>query len=313
MKAPKLKFIVLILVAFFSITTSFAQDAKQQKEIINKLNEIHKKTFKTRDSLATIYKVIYEKIGYTNDTIIKNNLFKKIAELDVASFNNAAKELDREFGFVRQFSSNPIALDILHYKVTKLEAADKYEVFNSLFSTLSFDLQNSPKGLQLKEMLVNFKQSNIGSEAPDFEVKDIRNNKLSLSSFKNNSYVLLSFWNSTSQACSDENTYLKEVYLKYHQNGLEIVNVSIDENMEVLRKAIDFQKIDMFKNVPIISNDVPLLASYFVNSIPQKILIDKNGIIIGRWRGSNNSLKQEMNLVLSTLFKTVASSSNNVH
>lgn len=313
MKAPKLKFIVLIIVASFTLTTSYAQDAKQQKEIINKLNEIHKKTFKTRDSLATIYKVIYEKIGYTNDTIIKNNLFKKIAELDVASFNNAEKELDREFGFVRQYNSNPIALDILLYKVTKLEAANKYEVFNSLFRSLSFDLQNSTKGLQLKEMLVNFKESKIGSEAPDFEVKDIRNNKVSLSSFKNNSYVLLSFWNSTSQACSDENTYLKEVFLKHHQNGLEIVNVSIDENMEVLRKAIDFQKIEMFKNVPIISNDVPLLERYFVNSIPQKILIDKNGIIIGRWRGSNNSLKQEMNLVLSTLFKTFASSSNNVH
>ena len=312
MKANQLKYIILIIMIFFSTVTSFAQDAKQQKEIINKLNLIHKPTFKTRDSLATIYKAIYEKIGYTNDTIIKNNLFKKINELDIASAKNAEKELDKEFGFIRQFSSNPISLDILLYKVTKLEAADKYEVFNSLFGSLTFDLQNSPKGLQLKEMLVNFKKSNINSEAPDFVVKDIRNNTLSLSSFKNNNYVLLSFWNSTSQSCSDENNYLKEVYLKYHQNGLEIVNVSIDENMEVLRKAIDLQKIDMFKNIPIISNDIPLLESYFVNSIPQKILIDKNGIIIGRWRGSNNALKQEMNLVFSTLFKTVASS-NNLH
>lgn len=309
MKATQLKCIILIIVTFFFTVTSFAQDTKQQKEIINKLNQIHKPTFKTRDSLATIYKAIYEKIGYTNDTIIKNNLFKKINELDIASAKNAEKELDKEFGFIRQFPSNPISLDILLYKVTKLEAADKYDVFNSLFGSLTFDLQNSPKGLQLKEMLFNFKKSNINSEAPDFVVKDIRNNTLSLSSFKNNNYVLLSFWNSTSQACSDENNYLKEVYLKYHQNGLEIVNVSIDENMEVLRKAIDFQKIDMFKNIPIISNDTPLLESYFVNSIPQKILIDKNGIIIGQWRGSNNTLKQEMNLAFSTLFKTVASSS----
>jgi peroxiredoxin len=312
MKATQLKCIILIIVIFFSTVTSFAQDVKQQKEIINKLNIIHKSTFKTRDSLAIIYKAIYEKIGYTNDTIIKNNLFKKINELDIAAAQNAEKELDREFGFIRQFSSNPISLDILHYKITKPEAALKYEVFNSLFGSLTFDLQNSPKGLQLKEMLVNFKKSNVGSEAPDFTLKDIRNNTLNLSSFKGKNYVLLSFWKSTSQVCSDENNYLKEVYLKYHQNGLEIVNVSIDENMEVLRKAIDFQKIDMFKNIPIIINDVPLLESYFVNSIPQKILIDKNGIIIGRWRGSNSSLKQEMNLVLSTLFKTVASS-NNVH
>jgi hypothetical protein len=68
----------------------------------------------------------------------------------------------------------------------------------------------------------------------------------------------------------------------------------------------------MFKNIPLISNDVPLLESYFVYSIPQKILIDKNGVIIGRWRGSNSITKKELNLVLANLFKVVASS-NTVH
>ncbi|WP_339836496.1 TlpA disulfide reductase family protein [uncultured Flavobacterium sp.] len=312
MKGLKLKYIFLFVFTFFSILTTNAQDPKLQKEIINKLNEVHKPTFKTRDSLASIYKVIYEKISYTTDTIIKNNLFKKIDELDVLTDKNTAKELDNEFGFIRQFPSNQISLDVLLHKITKREATDKYEAFNALYSSLSFDLQNSPKGLQLKEQLVNFKNSNIGIDAPDFVVKDIRNATLSLSSFKNNKYILLTFGNTTSQSCIDENAYLKEVFQKYNQNGLEVINIAIDDNMEILRKSVIAQKIEVFKNIPLISNDVPLLENYFVYSIPQKILIDKNGVIIGRWRGSNSTTKKELNLVLGNLFKVVASS-NSVH
>jgi peroxiredoxin len=308
MKGLKLKYIFLFVITFFSILTINAQDTKLHKEIINKLNEVHKPTFKTRDSLGSIYKIIYEKISYTTDTLIKNNLLNKIEELDVLTDKNTAKELDNEFCFIRQFPSNQISLDVLHYKVTKREATDKYEAFNTLYSSLSFDLQNSPKGLQLKEQLVNFKNSNIGSEAPDFVVKDIRNTTLSLSSFNKNKYVLLTFGNTTSKSCIDENAYLKEVFQRYNQSGLEVINIAIDDNMEVLRKSIETQKIVMFKNIPLISNDQPLLENYFVYSIPQKILIDKNGVIIGRWRGSNNSTKKEMNSVLVNLFKDVLTS-----
>jgi peroxiredoxin len=305
MKGLKLNYIFLFVITFFSSLTINAQDAKLQKEIINKLNEVHKHTFKTRDSLTSIYKVIYEKMSYTSDTVIKKNLFKKIEELDALSDKNTAKELVNEFEFIRQFPSNQISLDVLLYKVTKREATDKYEAFNTLYSSLSFDLQNNSKGQQLKEQLVNFKNSNIGSEAPDFVVKDIRNTTLSLSSFKNNKYVLLTFGNTTSQSCIDDNAYLKEVFQKYNKSGLEVINIAIDDNMEVLRKSIETQKIEMFKNIPLISNDQPLLENYFVYSIPQKILINKKGIIIGRWRGSNNTVKKEMNLVLVNLFKDV--------
>ena len=228
--------------------------------------------------------------------------------MEVVSDKNANKEIDNEFGFIRQYPSNPISLDILYHKVTKREAADKYEVFNSLYSSLTFDLQNSPKGLEMRELLVNFKNSDIGCEAPDFIAKDIRNTTTSLSSYKNSKYVLLTFWNSTSKLAAEEMIFLKDIHLKYNQYSVEIVNVSIDESIETLRKAIDYHKIEMFKNIPVIMNDFPLLEAYFVNSIPQKILIDKNGVIIKRWRGSGDNIQNEINLTFNTMFKAVANS-----
>jgi thiol-disulfide isomerase/thioredoxin len=302
MKVQEIKYIFLFFLVFISFSTINAQEDKLQKEITTKLNEIHKPTFKTRDSLTKIYKIISEKINYTSDTIIRNNLFDKIYQLNVLSYKNDSKELDNEFAFISQFPSAKISLDILNYKVAKQEVIEKYENFNASFELLSFDLQNTPKGQQLKKQLVNLKNSSVGSKAPNFVVKEIRNTLVNLASYKDKKYVLLSYGNTTSKSCLDENIFLKEIFQKYNDTGLEIINIIIDDNMEVIRKGINIQKIEKFKNVPLILNDDSLLENYFVYSIPQKILIDKNGIIINRWSGANKIIKKEINLVLDGIF-----------
>jgi len=302
MKVQEIKYIFLFVLVFISFSTINAQEDKLQKEITTKLNEIHKPTFKTRDSLTKIYKIISEKINYTSDTIIRNNLFDKIYQLNVLSYKNDSKELDNEFTFISQFPSAKISLDILNYKVAKQEVIEKYENFNASFGLLSFDLQNTPKGQQLKKQLVNLKNSSVGSKAPNFVVKEIRNTLVNLASYKDKKYVLLSYGNTTSKSCLDENIFLKEIFQKYNDTGLEIINIIIDDNMEVIRKGINIQKIEKFKNVPLILNDDSLLENYFVYSIPQKILIDKNGIIINRWSGANKIIKKEINLVLDGIF-----------
>jgi len=302
MKVQEIKYIFLFVLVFISFSTINAQEDKLQKEITTKLNEIHKPTFKTRDSLTKIYKIISEKINYTSDTIIRNNLFDKIYQLNVLSYKNDSKELDNEFAFISQFPSAKISLDILNYKVAKQEVIEKYENFNASFGLLSFDLQNTPKGQQLKKQLVNLKNSSVGSKAPNFVVKEIRNTLVNLASYKDKKYVLLSYGNTTSKSCLDENIFLKEIFQKYNDTGLEIINIIIDDNMEVIRKGINIQKIEKFKNVPLILNDDSLLENYFVYSIPQKILIDKNGIIINRWSGANKIIKKEINLVLDGIF-----------
>jgi len=302
MKVQEIKYIFLFVLVFISFSTINAQEDKLQKEITTKLNEIHKPTFKTRDSLTKIYKIISEKINYTSDTIIRNNLFDKIYQLNVLSYKNDSKELDNEFAFISQFPSAKISLDILNYKVAKQEVIEKFENFNASFELLSFDLQNTPKGQQLKKQLVNLKNSSVGSKAPNFVVKEIRNTLVNLASYKDKKYVLLSYGNTTSKSCLDENIFLKEIFQKYNDTGLEIINIIIDDNMEVIRKGINIQKIEKFKNVPLILNDDSLLENYFVYSIPQKILIDKNGIIINRWSGANKIIKKEINLVLDGIF-----------
>ncbi len=298
----KIQQYIFILIIFFSITTGNAQDDKHQKAIINKLNEIHKPTFKTRDSIAFLYKVINEKVPNTNDTIIKNKLYHKISQLDILAAKNDAKELDNELHFIKQYPSNKIALEILTNKITKREAVDKINLIDLTFNNLSSELKFSPAGLDLKTSIINLQNSAVGSKAPNFYVKDIKNNSWNLGMFKDKKYVLLTFGNNSSTISRTENVYLKNLYQSYNNKGLEIMCVSLDEDLRDLSGSIRYQKTDMFINIPLATNKIPILEEYFINTIPQKILIDKNGIIIGRWRGSSDANNKNLSSTLSKIF-----------
>lgn len=302
MKASNLKFIFALTVLLCWNTNSNAQNSKMQVEI-KKINELHKPTYAKRDSLAFFYKVFYEKIESTRDTVIKNQLKVKILELDKVTDANNKKELLNEFGFIRQYPSCPISLDILHAKITRRESTDHLETFTNLCNSLSPDLKSSPKGFDLMEMLHNFTNSSVGKNAPEFTLKEKSNKTVSLKNFEGKKYVLLNFWVSTYQPCIDDISFLKEINEKYKSQDLEIISIALDDDVEVWRKAIDNQKLEVLTNVSSIINNSYIEGLYFVTSIPQKVLIDKEGKIIARWRGAekenHKEIIKELNLLLN--------------
>jgi peroxiredoxin len=313
MKATKLKIIIGLVVLMFWNTNSTAQNSKMQAEI-KLINELHKPTYAKRDSLSYFYKIFYEKIGSTRDTVIQNQLRAKILEFDKITDENNKKELLNEFGFVRQYPSCIISLDILHAKIIRREATEYLETFTNLYSILSSELKNSPKGNNLKELLENFTNTSEGKIAPDFTVKDFKNNTLNLSSFQGKKYVLLNFWASWNEPCISDILFLKEVNEKYSSLGLEIINISNDDDMGVLRKAIEKDKLNTMKHAASIMNNSYLEGMYFVTSIPQKILIDKEGVIVSRWRGAGEenqlTLTNELNRIFNQKIKIKIANKN---
>ncbi len=309
MKYSKLNFIVLFVFLFSLNNTAVAQNSKMQAEI-KKINELHKPTYAKRDSLAFLYKICYQKIESTKDTVIKNQLKVKILEFDKITDANNKKELLNEFGFIRQHPSSSISLDILHAKITRRESTEYLETYTNLCNSLSPDLKSSPKGLDLMEMLYNFTNSNVGKDAPQFTIKEKNNKTVSIKNYEGKNYVLLNFWVSSYQPCIADVSFLKEINDKYKTHGLEIINISLDDDVEVWRKAIEKEKLETLTNVSSILNNSYLESLYFITSIPQKVLIDKNGKIVARWRGAekdnHEEITKELNLLLNKTSKFVS-------
>lgn len=263
--------------------------------------------------LAKLMKPGYDKVVLMKELLEKkDNELLKLSELsakqaiqhDIDSLEKIEDQLEVQlttvqFNFIRNNPSSFLSLDGLSMILSRNAELPLYvDTITTLYKHLNKNIQNSVSGRHFKLMLTNLKNSKVGSLAPAFTVNDINNHPISLLSFRNKEYVLLDFWASWCVHCREDIPYLKELNKKYHQKGLEIIGISKDDNPALWRKAIAEDGTQNWGHIlaPLADqkNDSLITNKYFVYGIPVKILIDKDGVIIGRWSSSGDENMAEL-------------------
>lgn len=118
-----------------------------------------------------------------------------------------------------------------------------------------------------------------GKPAIGFTYPDASGKNVSLADFKGK-IVYVDFWASWCGPCRREMPYAKKLVEKYA--GLEIVFlfVSIDENADAWKKAMEHEKIEGVHLLAIEGFQSQALKDYGIAGIPHYLLIDKQGNII---------------------------------
>ena len=76
---------------------------------------------------------------------------------------------------------------------------------------------------------------------------------------------------------------LVQTYKKYHQQGFEIIGVSLDFSSEDWERAINADSLIWTHGSDLKGrNSLPAII-YGINAIPDNYLIDSDGIIIGKY------------------------------
>lgn len=212
-----------------------------------------------------------------------------------------------DFQFVDAHPASYVTAYILRYRISNLSIAEgeKY------YAAMSAGLQQSEDGQEIRKELDQLKMGSPGSEAHGFTKTDINDHPLSLADFKGK-YVLLDFWASWCVPCRKGNPHLKSLYALYKDKGLEIIGVSDDDrNADAWKKAVEkdgigiwkhvLRGLDMDKRMANKPNPEDLSDYYGIHSLPTKILIDPNGVIIGRYGGGGEN-DEAMDKELSKIF-----------
>lgn len=294
--------IMEIKLDFYDFSTAEMKGSKTQEEY-SQLQKVKNVVFSKRDSISLLIRSYFDRITAASDPPqIKLELEHQLEILEKLSDENKIAEMEIDFNFIRQNPSSFTAPSLLYYRLAKKEGLLHSETIISLADGLSKEVKESPLGVRLFKRISDFNNSKVGSIAPDFILKDYNGQIVSLGSFREKKYVLIDFWASWCGPCRQDLPFLKDAYEKYKDMGFEIISISRDNNLNSWRKAIVDEKIGFWKHISVAENQTKMEDNYLVTAIPVKILINKRGEIIRRWKGGGDENKMQLKKILEETF-----------
>lgn len=160
----------------------------------------------------------------------------------------------------------------------------KFEDVKKRFEALDSDIKGLKAGKKIQEMLDTVAATEIGKKAPNFTAKDPKGKDISLSDSMGKKATIIDFWASWCMPCRQENPKLVALYKEFHDKGLNIVGVSLDNDSKEWITAIAKDQLiwPHVSNLKTWEQNPEIAKQYSVNSIPATFLLDADGKIVAK-------------------------------
>lgn len=212
-----------------------------------------------KDSLEKIYKT-------NQDPIIQNQLMaldqewgKQITDLSLKNKSN----------FASAFLIENLPSDVF-FSVHDTVLSELITLYpNNTFIKAKFD------------EIASAKKTAIGSFAPEIALPDTNGNIIKLSSLRGK-VVIVDFWASWCGPCRKEGPNMVKIYQTYHDKGLEIYGVSLDQSRANWIGAINSDGFNWIHVSDLKRWQCQAGLDYGIRSIPATVLIGRDGRIIAK-------------------------------
>ncbi|MCU0587870.1 MAG: TlpA family protein disulfide reductase [Syntrophobacteraceae bacterium] len=134
-------------------------------------------------------------------------------------------------------------------------------------------------GVEGRTLLAGLFGSTTKSQAPDFDLQDLKGTPVKLSQFRGDRPVLLYFWATWCPSCSTMKPHLAKVREKVPEKDLQILGINVGEG-DSLEKVKRYQEGHPSPWPTLYDAGSKVARSYRVQGIPLFVLIDKEGMIV---------------------------------
>ena len=234
------------------------------------LNSILEKINKKYDHLSDLYAKTPDD---AKNSSYREDLMQKINEV----FVNMDLQLQQ---FVREHPKSFVSLGVIKSIGGVIPDTDKCF---ALVNLLEEPVKSAVPTHKYSEYLKSIAHLAIGKVAPSFSQADTSGKMVSLSSYQGK-YVLIDFWASWCGPCRAENPNVVKCYEQYHNKGLEIMGVSIDESKDRAKwlKAVRDDKLPWVQLSDLKGWENEVARMYGIQGVPQNYLINPEGKIIAK-------------------------------
>ncbi|WP_111684200.1 redoxin domain-containing protein [Winogradskyella tangerina] len=270
------------------ITVKINKEDANASEIISTNNDEYKKF---NDGLQSVVAELQE-LSKERRLAVYNKDTAKAEELLEKLQNEQSRVVDYGFDFINNNPNSVVSLVLLDQQ-TRVRGIDGEKV-QKAYDNLSDELKATTKGKSLNSIVKTLVEQSrkeaalaIGKIAPNFEAPNPDGEMISLDDIKGK-VTIIDFWAAWCGPCRQENPNVVRIYEKYHDQGLEIIGVSLDGQARqpnarqawlsaIEKDGLTWNHVSNLKYF----ND-PVAKLYNIQAIPATFILDKDGKIVDR-------------------------------
>ena len=262
-----------------------------------------------------IYEKLYEVMRKNEEWVEANNAGSPNADTLWAEFYAivmehhaiGAKWPNLAVEFIRSNPNNSLVPSVIDGLI---DMGYDATIVDSLISASTERQRNSPlwELMTIHRDISRLNGGEVGSKALDFTLRSIDGSRVVLSECYAEGYLLLDFWASWCRPCINEIPKLKSLYSKC-SDRLQILSLSVDREEVEWREAVAQHNLSEWPQLIVerkedadsyyFPSQADISLAYDVQEIPCFILIDSNGLIVGRWSHLTPEVVAEIECIIN--------------